>query len=174
MNVEQRASPLPAPAPSFTVRRGFTLRQAAVRTCYEIISRPIPGALFALSVLIFIASLAFLIVGAPFSRIASLVFAVASAWSISTPIWGTITAARKQSASWRVGEVVTSGSSRTEYWIRTPHGEWRYDRGRLALVRRLFGFVIVEVDGNEFYHIAIPGALWIEPPLRTGVSSRPD
>lgn len=168
------ASSSPGPLPAFTVGRGFTLRQSVARTTYEIISRPIPGVLLAASMLVFLASLADLIIGAPLSRIASLFLVVASAWSIWTPIWGTITAARKQSASWRVGDVVTSGSSRAEYWIRTPQGEWRYDWSRLARVRHLFGFVIVQVDGNSFYHIAIPGPLWIEPPLRTGASSRAD
>lgn len=159
----QRAARSSPPAPGFTITRGFTLRQSIARSAYEIVSRPLPGTIFALSLLVLLVGLVSVILDAPLPRIPGLILLVASVWSIWTPVSETIKAARKQAESWRVGDVVTSGSTADEYWIRTPQGQWRYNWARLEPVKRMFGFVIVEVDGNAFYHIAIPAALWLEP-----------
>ena len=129
---------------------------------YEIISRPLACAVFALAMIALFASLTMLALGGPLPRPEGIALAVGSVWMIWTPLTDTVKQARVQARSWRVGDVVTAHSSGDAYVIRTPAGQWRYEWNRVAAVRQLFGFVIVEVDGNSYFHIAIPRALWID------------
>ena len=152
----------PNGARSIVIRRGFTARQSIARTLYEAISRPLAGTLLAFALLVMVGSLAFAVLGGTLPRLAALVFFAGSVWSLWTPIAGTVREARAQAKSWRVGDTVTSGSTGETFWIRTPAGSWRYRWTRLREVKRMLGFVVVEVDGNAFYHIAIPTALWID------------
>ena len=152
----------PSGVRSIVVRRGFTARQAIARTLYEAVSRPVAGALLAFALFVMIGGLAVAVLGGPVPRSAGLVFFAGSVWSLWAPIAGTVKEAKVQAKSWRVGDTVTSGSTEETYWIRTPAGSWRYPWTRLREVKRMLGFVVVEMDGNSFYHIAIPRVLWID------------
>jgi hypothetical protein len=121
------------------------------------------GTVFGLTILLLLVSLASLVTGYPLPRLLGGLLAAGAIWSIWTPVRGTIKVAKEQAASWRTGEIASAGRTGEEYWIRISQGEWRYESDRLRLVRHLFGFAIVEVDGNPFFHIAIPDALWIDP-----------
>jgi hypothetical protein len=134
-----------------------------VRTAYEILSRPVAGTVFGLTLVLLLVSVMSLIEGFPLPRLLGGLLAAGAIWSFWTPVRGTIKVAKEQAASWRAGDTAVAGRTGDEYWIRTQRGEWRYASERLRLVRRLFGFAIVEVDGNRFFHIAIPNALWIDP-----------
>jgi hypothetical protein len=144
------------------VTRGFTPRQAIARTLYEVISRPLAVTLLILTAVVLVASVVLILVGGPIPRLVSLAFFAGSIWSLWVPIAGTVKEARGQAKSWRVGDEVRAGATPDAYWIRTPLGSWRYQWNQIREVKRLLGFVIVEVNGDSNHHISIPVGLWID------------
>lgn len=151
---------------SVSVGRGFTMRQALTLTVYKIYSRPLVAVVFTLTLALLAGCIFVLITGEFAPRLLAIVLAVGAIWSMWAPVTATISNAKVLSEMWRVGEVAKSRPTEDELWVRTHAGTWRFPWATIRPLKRLFGFIILEMDNDPNNQVALPIALWSGAPTR--------